>query len=133
MALNKVVYEIMEFIHQNQHFKFPFTGNIDSLIFDPDIWLISANNQVSISIDEPKLKKEISIFPNPVGRELNIQSSHLFERIEIVSMNGQRVNDFEFKETLATTVIPDCSAGLYIINVYLQSEKLSSQKIQIIK
>lgn len=64
------------FIHQGQILRMPINGEIDSLVFDPDIWLISADNIITYnpntSIGNVVSSDEWRIVPNPVGDQLKI-------------------------------------------------------------
>ena len=52
-------------------FTLPFT--VDSIIFDPDQWLISKNNTAAVSISENELNNSITLSPNPANDYINIE------------------------------------------------------------
>ena len=56
-----------------QTFTIPLGFAADSLFFDPDLWIISANNVVN-NVPESPLPASFEIFPNPVGDQLTLQS-----------------------------------------------------------
>lgn len=67
--------------------------NITSFEFDPDKHLISRDNTVTLSTDTFVLENAISISPNPVNEELNIQlpNSVGLEKVTVFNSLGQKV------------------------------------------
>lgn len=65
---------------------------IDSVHVDPDLWLISANNEVALGKEELPAGKFIQLHPNPASDIL--QASHNigpFSKIAITAVNGKQV------------------------------------------
>ena len=75
--------------HSGQSFSFDLPYVIDTVIFDPDYWLISANNVVTrASAYDFALK----IFPNPVGKvlQLHVQSAKSLQaQVKVFNDLGQ--------------------------------------------
>lgn len=70
----------------------PFT--VDSVFFDPELWIISANNSIVLSVEEPEMVvDDVLIYPNPTKDILNIKigSTKLIESINIFNGLGQTV------------------------------------------
>ena len=49
----------------------------DSIIFDPELWIVSANDTVMMNVNEYSGQQDISVYPNPVTDFLNIEISGL--------------------------------------------------------
>lgn len=47
----------------------------DSLLFDPDYWIISANNQVN-EVQELSIDQSLTVYPNPAGGDLYIDAGN---------------------------------------------------------
>ena len=91
---------------------------VDSVIFDPDLWLITANNSVFGSVEEPTLDKEITIMPNPTDDHLYIRFSKRFGEmnISLITETGQTVNEWYLKQVLSADLdLEALSPGLYLL------------------
>jgi hypothetical protein len=66
---------------------------IDSVQFDPDYWLISANNHVALGLDDLPAGKAFSLFPNPCNEKL-VASHNLgtIESVEVLDLSGKRIS-----------------------------------------
>ena len=60
----------------------------DSVIFDPDLWLITKNNSVISSIHENELESNISIMPNPARDNVTVQFHQPVETINLILLDG---------------------------------------------
>jgi hypothetical protein len=49
----------------------------DSIIFDPEQWIVTTNDTVMMNINEYPEMQNISVYPNPVSDYLNIKLSGL--------------------------------------------------------
>jgi hypothetical protein len=64
---------------------------IDSVKFDPDQRLVSANNEVSLGIKDILAGKELKLMPNPAGDFLYVQNNPgKVNSIEILNMDGKK-------------------------------------------
>jgi aminopeptidase N len=64
---------------------------IDSVKFDPDQRLVSANNEVSLGINDILAGKELKLMPNPAGDFLYVQNNPgKVNSIEILDMDGKK-------------------------------------------
>lgn len=88
-------------IVSGQTFTIPLGFAADSLLFDPDLWIISANNVVS-NVPENNLPTTFQIFPNPVRDQLTLQSP-------IRGICKVNVYDMLGKLVLTSTVNTDAS------------------------
>jgi aminopeptidase N len=73
--------------NQTYSFKLPYL--VDSVLFDPEIWILSDSNRV---IHESVYDFLFAIYPNPVGEELNLQfqtKTNASAEIEIYNNAGQ--------------------------------------------
>ena len=83
----------LEVSEDGQTFNTEVPFEIVSIEIDPEIQLISKNNNVTLGVDIVKLQSDISIFPNPVGSTLNIaNNSYAFiDKITIYNILGSVV------------------------------------------
>jgi len=97
---------------------------IDSLKVDPEIWLISAGNIVSMGVDENIAGRKINISPNPADRFIQFALPEIkTEGIEIFNSNGQVVVSQSTSKLneLIKIDISNLKTGFYFLKVY--SEK----------
>lgn len=108
----------------------PFT--VDSVKFDPDLWLITASNTIT-SVDENELVKNISVFPNPANDYLQIKFSLPFDKltIQFFDESGRKIKEVraDKKEELDIN-IQDLCCGVYFIR-FSADNRTFSKKIVI--
>ena len=84
----------------------------------------------TLSIKEPLIEKNqsISIFPNPSSQFLNIQTSFLFNKINIYTHLGQQLNSFNFPNYESNFIIniENLNNGIYLIQVCSTNEKFQN-------
>jgi hypothetical protein len=115
-----------------QTFSITIPFQVDSVKFDPVLWLITANNSVA-SVNENKLLDYCSVYPNPVHDKLQIKFSKTFVNMSIklidvtgreiaaISANGQK-NLYFNTEGL--------TPGFYLLR-FISGEQSATQKIVI--
>lgn len=120
-----------------EEFEFTLPFVADSLIIDPDLHLISANNvvhRVSSLFD----KNYVSVYPNPSGGELNVDFSNMmnpFKSIEVFDISGRKI--FYSLPTLAanqTTIQYDFSSlakGEYFLKITTKESVLMKKWIKV--
>ncbi len=103
-----------------QTFTIPLTFTADSLLFDPELWIITANNIVS-NVPETILPATFQIFPNPVVNELSIQSPARGNCVvKIFDMQGKLVqenNVLPNSNGAATIDVSNLNSGNYAISI----------------
>lgn len=115
------IYLAHSFSGEEYEFMLPFQA--DSLIIDPELWLITAGNTVR-KIPVIPDESSVTVFPNPSSGELNIQCDNPFDlikSIELYDIIGIKV----FYSTV--TLLPDQNAtqfdfsplpkGIYLLKV----------------
>jgi hypothetical protein len=93
---------------------------IISTEFDPDLWLISANNHITLGVDDITAAMEIRMLPNPAGNHLYVQHNHSkINSLEILNLNGKKesiilINE---KETDIEINIQNLKPGMYLLRI----------------
>lgn len=110
-------------------FKHTFSGEIfnvnpgfeiDSIKFDPDLWLVSANNKVSLGKDDLPAGKNLTLMPNPASDYLYVQHNlGEINSLEILTMDGkqeaielQKENNTHFKIN-----VKQIDSGMYLLRI----------------
>jgi len=93
---------------------------IDSVQFDPDLWLISAKNEVSLGSNELPAGKNLSIMPNPASDFLYVQ--HNLDKInslEIITLDGKQktVRSSVENDTQVKINIQHLKPGMYFLRI----------------
>ncbi len=94
----------------------PFAA--DSLIFDPELWIISANNTVT-SIAPLTLDPYIIMLPNPIHDELRVLFYKNHDRVvyEIHDINGKQITKGEARQPRILEVdMSRCAVGTYLVS-----------------
>jgi len=100
----------------------------NSVIFDPDLWIVSANDTIILGTKEYDLSNEISVFPNPVSDFLNINCScRQFQKAEIYDINGMLVHPIISNISANTNYkidLSDLSSGIYFLKAVIDNNVL---------
>ncbi len=84
-----------------------------------------------IGIDEHKLSKSFSLYPNPVGKELTLENVEKGSTIKIMDMQGAVLDSYKKSteaETLLTLPLFYFKKGMYIISIENAKGFISQQK-----
>jgi hypothetical protein len=88
------------------------SGKTTSSIFE-----FNPDNIVS-SKPEEHIRKEISIYPNPVSGFLNMHSGTVgIYRVDIYSYNGQIVQSYDMNQTISQLDLSSFQPGVYFISI----------------
>lgn len=64
--------------------------NVTSLVFDPDQWLVSANNSIILAVPDTPAARTVELLPNPAVDFLDIKHNlGKIDKLEIISMDGK--------------------------------------------
>lgn len=99
------------FSGQEWNVQIPF--KIDSLKFDPDIYLISGNNEVNFNFKQ----NFIDVFPNPTTDFIQVNSSNHVKEVLIYSVDGSLVYQKDFNEVAPIISLESLSSGTYLVKV----------------
>ncbi|MDX1941851.1 MAG: M1 family aminopeptidase, partial [Saprospiraceae bacterium] len=117
-----------EHTFSEQSFSKPLNFKVKEIIFDPNLWLISANNEVNQVLtsnkDIQQLATQINIFPNPAQAELTIDLKKFSIKVwqmDLLDAKGSLVKRLSISSNLETIDISDISSGFYILK--LQSDQ----------
>jgi aminopeptidase N len=107
----------------------------DSIMFDPEMWLITRNSQVVIGINEPESKNLLKIFPNPAGDLIFIEGADPIEEIVFTGTGGEVVRAKKFRKNsgwLYMAETSQLSAGLWIVQVQT-GQRVVHKKLVIVR
>lgn len=92
--------------------------------FDPDLWLVSANNQVNVILvstqDLDYLAKQVQIFPNPANDFLTVDVKKLpvkVWQIDIFDTKGSFVMRQQVTNNFETLDVSEFSSGMYLLRL----------------
>lgn len=97
---------------------------VDSIVFDPDLWLISANNVVNFE----RSSGSFSVFPNPTKDDVLINSSTPMTNIQLFDLSGKRVVNIQPNTVSQTISLNDLGNGMYFLRM-TNSEGTFEKKI----
>ena len=117
------------FDHQNSGQVFSATVNfpIVNAQFDPNLWIISANNTVAGISEYPSIDDQVTVYPNPAKDILNILSlnnANTVESFEITDVLGQLVFRSDKYKGIQKNISINTSSlkkGTYFIKVALRA------------
>lgn len=90
---------------------------LDSIQFDPDLWLISKNSLVT-DVAEVADDQSAKVFPNPARNELTIQliPGDKLQSVEVTDIKGQKLLHFDHPSTNKID-IHELPGGVYFIRI----------------
>lgn len=94
----------------------------DSVVFDPEKWIISKNNSLFLQLTPHEISNQIKFYPNPVNDVLSLESENLkIFMVEVLNPEGQQIyqvkinNQNEFKINTS-----NLSKGIYFVKIYTE-------------
>jgi len=112
--------------NQDTVFQLSFTPT--EIIFDPNLWILSRNNNIVLNLPQNEAKTDIMVYPNPVKDKLNIETSnaHILN-INIIDMNGKIVTTKKLTNSKQHTIsTARLSKGNYILNIRWENGSYNS-------
>lgn len=98
---------------------------IDSIAFDPDLWIVSANNTVFFQ----KLLGGFDVFPNPTTNEISINSSTSISEIQIFDIKGKLILQLHPNTLSSNISTKKFGNGMYIVKI-INKEGTFEKKFQ---
>lgn len=124
---NKDTTIVFDHQYSGQIFSPTINFPVVSLVFDPDLWIISANNTVTGISEYPSIANQVMVYPNPANEILNILSlnnANSVESIEITDVLGRlvlRSGEYKGIQKVVTVNISQLKKGTYFIKIALKS------------
>lgn len=123
------------FSGQNFTATIPFT--IDSVFFDPDLWILSKNNivtyDISTSFTDEFFDSQVKVYPNPTNDILSISSLKPITKIIVYDALGKQIKLFEIGEgdLILNVNTANFPKGIYIIEIEIEKEIIRKKVIKI--
>ncbi|NBC09243.1 MAG: T9SS type A sorting domain-containing protein [Bacteroidetes bacterium] len=123
--------QVFEHESNNQIFSFEATSEISEVTFDPELWLLSANNSVEEAVftsTSTAAAASVSLFPNPTSGAVWLDTQALPNSepvvLEIYSATGQLLSRSTHPTgQQAAVLLEDYANGLYFYQLW-QNDKL---------
>jgi aminopeptidase N len=93
---------------------------IDSVVFDPELWLVSANNTITSTKDELPVGKSLALMPNPASDFLNIQHNlGRLNSVEILTLEGKlAISQLSIQDNTSLAIdIRQLKPGAYLLRI----------------
>ncbi len=116
---------ILVFDHQysGQEFTATLPFDVTDIDFDPELWILSRNNQVAftpLSTQIPSIDNSIEITPNPAKDWIQIQvltNTATIEKLELIDINGRILLHQDVNNSSYTMDISKLHSGIFILKV----------------
>ncbi|WP_312323279.1 peptide-N-glycosidase F-related protein [Soonwooa sp.] len=89
------------------------------------LWIGPVLSQTIVLGTSETSKKDVSIYPNPSQNEVNIQSNDKIKNIELYSIDGKKLNNYQSNKI----DISKLNKGVYNLNILFENGETSNQKI----
>jgi len=80
--------------------------------------------EIILSADEPEWAAEISLFPNPVAAQLNIQLTEAVDEIQVFDVLGQSIYRASFNDLTTSISTNQWSKGVYLVQLTKGGERI---------
>jgi len=103
----------------------------DSILFDPDMHLISAKNKVMDEGAYLRSLESLVIYPNPAGEVVNVEINDLTnypKTVELYNVLGQKILSFTPTENKFQVPFATVSSGTYYLKI-ISGDKVYTQKL----
>ena len=111
----------------DQVFNFTLDFDIQNVAYDPDKWLLSANNEISLGIDEIEFENGLTIYPNPTKDILTLMfAAQPNEELNyhIYNLSGKSVKEGKLsKQQKVQIPISELTIGHYILSIESSSRE----------
>jgi aminopeptidase N len=120
-----------EFSGQSFTVDVPF--EVSDIQFDPDLWILTGNNQVvfTTSNEEQNVADNaLIIFPNPVKDRLQVQTNDpdlQIQEAEIFYPSGQLVKKINLEDLSETINVAELPAGVYILRIKTEKSLITKR------
>ncbi len=111
--------------------KIPEPNTVDSIVFDPHLWLIQENMVQEVSsIPEHHLSCEV--FPNPARSGVQIKMQHTGTYIcELTDIHGKTLKHEPFSSAFYRLDLSDINSGVYFLRILNEKNAFKIEKLVI--
>ena len=108
---------VLDNTHSGQQWTLNLGFVPDTLIFDPDIWILCYSSvNLMVGMKHESQKRSISVYPNPTEDVLNLSfKQQLPDYIDFISPDGQIIHHIEKAEMRMQLDVSQWAKGLYFI------------------
>jgi aminopeptidase N len=113
---------VFEHTFSGQHFQANVPFIVDSIVFDPELWILSKNNTVVVGIEEYLNESNVDVYPNPTKDIITIQAQHTIKNINVLDVLGNQLQIKEVFQDANKRLInlSNLKNGIYIIEIEFQ-------------
>jgi len=123
---------VFENTFSGEMFSFNPGFKIDSVLFDPDLWLVSANNTVALGKDDLPSGKNLLLLPNPANDFLYIKHNlGAINSLTILTLDGKQepVVSTNKGDNLLKINLQHLAPGMYLIHIGYKEGSLTRKFI----
>lgn len=119
LATNGIQSTLLILDHQfsGQAFSFDLDFKVTSVIFDPELWILSSTNRAEIvtATQDPDSPEKLQVFPNPAKERLQLQGFDpaAIRDLRIVDMQGREWRGIQVSVTDNSVSVAHLPSGLY--------------------
>lgn len=121
-----------------QNFSAQLNFKVDSVIIDPNNWIVCNQNSVTKTENFTQVNSAIKLFPNPANESLSINFTSLqikdLKSVDIYSIDGRKMDvNYSVHSIKNNTLIVDISAidaGTYCINIITEENIFNTKFVK---
>jgi len=100
------------------HYSVPIPKTIESLMIDPDQWILHRLNSLILSVDETNSPVQFTLGPNPAENHFRVyleEGPYQSYELELIDFTGRLVYSQILSEPISDIRINDLSGGMYFV------------------
>jgi aminopeptidase N len=117
----------LDHLYSGQNFRVEVPFIVDSINFDPDLWLVTGNNDLSFDSKE----SFIEVYPNPAGSDVKINSSDPLEEVKIYDASGRVVGSWKDIGLYVEIPMTKMADGIYVVKAKSSSTMVEIKLVHI--
>ena len=120
----------LDHTHDGQMFSVDPGFSVDSVFFDPNDWIVSANNQVMVGVTN-HLEDNTRIYPNPAEDMVQIEGQREILEIEVYKEDGIKLDKVNPRQDNYRYNISEFSKGVYFFRITFREGVISRKIIKL--
>lgn len=111
-----------------QEYVFAMQQNVQEILFDPDIWLLSTNHVIT-DYDKVLISKNVTLYPNPATDWLHIDFPNFMAEsgYEIYTISGKKIRSGNLQKEQNLLKIAGMKPGIYLLKIQLDNGYVTKQ------
>ena len=119
---------VFDHTFSGQFFSATLPFSIDSVFFDPELWILSKNNTVDFTVGIDKIIElnDVKVYPNPTSHVVNILANQQILNIKVFDALGKQLEPIKYTINSVNGIvdISNLKNGIYTIEIEFKNSSI---------